>query len=121
MGLVYLTCLLVSLGCLGLVDHRWRLFVWRDPRRALVVLAVGIGFFLAWDVVGITTGIFFRGVGSHLMTGVLVGPELPLEEVFFLLLLCWCTMLSVSGAHRVLTIRRRAQEPGSATGKVRGA
>ncbi|GAA4629275.1 lycopene cyclase domain-containing protein [Cellulomonas oligotrophica] len=108
MGLVYLTCLLVSLGCMALMDRRWRLFVWRDRRRALVVLAVGVGFFLVWDVVGIATGIFFRGHGSHLMTGVLIGPELPLEEVFFLVLLCWSTMLAVAGAHRVLTGDRRA-------------
>jgi hypothetical protein len=26
------------------------------------------------------------------MTGVLLGPELPLEEVFFLILLCYMTM-----------------------------
>jgi lycopene cyclase domain-containing protein len=94
MGILYLTALLLSLGGQVLMDHRFRLFFWRDARAATVVMVVGVLFFLAWDVAGITLGIFFRGV-TDLMTGVLVAPELPLEEVFFLTLLCYVTMNTV--------------------------
>jgi len=93
MGLLYLAALLVSLGCMALLDWRYRLFFWRDARRAGIVLAVGILFFLAWDLAGIGLDIFYRGE-TEIMTGVLLAPELPLEEVFFLALLCYLTMNS---------------------------
>ena len=91
MGLVYLAALLVSLGCMTLLDWRFRLFFWRDAKRAAIVLAIGVVFFLAWDLAGIGLDIFYRGE-TDIMTGVLLAPELPLEEAFFLALLCYLTM-----------------------------
>ncbi len=99
MGLAYLAALTVSIGCIGLIDHRHRLFLFRAPRTAALVLAVGVGYFLAWDLVGIGYGVFFRGQTSF-MTGVLLAPELPVEEVFFLVLLCYLTMVAWLGAER---------------------
>jgi len=74
-----------------MLDRRFTLFFWRDRRRATIVLVVGVLFFLAWDVVGVGLGIFFRGQ-TEFMTGLLIAPEIPLEEVFFLALLCYLTM-----------------------------
>ena len=91
MSLVYLGALLVSLAGMVVLDLRFRLFFAVAPLRAAIVLVIGIAFFLAWDVAGIGAGIFFRG-NPGLLTGVLIGPELPLEEVFFLALLCYLTM-----------------------------
>lgn len=91
MNFLYLAALLISIGGMVLLDHKHRLFFWQDARRAAIVLVVGVAFFLVWDVYGIALGIFFRGAGPW-MTGVLLGPELPLEEVFFLTLLCYMTM-----------------------------
>lgn len=91
MGILYLAGLLVSLGCMALLDWRFRLFFWRNTRQAIIVLVAGIVFFLAWDLAGIGLDIFYRGE-SEIMTGVLLAPELPLEEVFFLALLCYLTM-----------------------------
>lgn len=91
MALLYLLALLVALFGMVMLDRRFVLFFWRDARRATVVLVVGIVFFLVWDLSGIGLGIFFRGETSF-MTGVLVGPELPVEEVFFLALLCYLSM-----------------------------
>ncbi len=93
MSFVYLGALLVSLAGMVVLDLRFRLFFAVAPVRAAIVLAAGIAFFLAWDVAGIGAGIFFRG-NPGLLTGVLIGPELPLEEVFFLALLCYVTMNS---------------------------
>jgi len=90
-GILYLAALLVSLAGMIVLDWRLRLFFWRDWRRAIVVLVVGLAFFLLWDVQGIRLGIFFRGETSF-MTGVQLAPELPLEEPFFLLLLCYLAM-----------------------------
>lgn len=97
MGFVYLAALLVSLVGMVVLDRRFGLFFWRDVPRAAVTLLVGVVFFLIWDVVGIDLGIFFRGETSF-MTGVLVATELPLEEVFFLTLLCYLTMNLLAGA-----------------------
>lgn len=91
MGLLYLAALIVSLGCMVLLDWRFSLFFWRDARRAAIVLAAGVAFFLAWDLAGIRLGIFYRGE-TEIMTGVVLAPELPLEEAFFLALLCYLTM-----------------------------
>jgi lycopene cyclase domain-containing protein len=91
MAFTYLAALLGSIFCMGLLDHRFTLFFWRDARRAAIVLVVGVLFFLAWDLGGIGFDIFHRG-GSPWMTGIELAPELPLEEIFFLVLLCWVTM-----------------------------
>jgi len=86
----YLAFLLVSLGCMVLLDQRLRLFFWQDGRRAAVVLAAGLVFFLAWDLAGIGLGIFFRGHNKTI--GIELAPELPLEEPIFLLFLCYLVM-----------------------------
>ena len=91
MSFVYLGALLVSLAGMVVLDLRFRLFFAVAPVRAALVLVTGIAFFLVWDVAGIGAGIFFRG-DPGLLTGVLIAPELPLEEVFFLALLCYLTM-----------------------------
>ena len=91
MTLLYLAALLFALSGMVVLDRRFRLFFWRDARRAAIVLATGLVLFLAWDLLGVGSGIFFRGETSF-MTGVQIAPEVPLEEVFFLALLCYLTM-----------------------------
>lgn len=105
MGLIYLAALLVVIGCMLLLDRRFRLFFWRDPLAAAIVTAVGTGFFLAWDIFGITLGIFLRG-DPAIATGILLAPELPIEEPVFLVFLVLCTMVLYTGSVRVLDARR---------------
>ena len=104
-NILYLATLLVALACMVLIDHRYRLFFWRDACSAALVLALGLVFFLAWDLLGIGMGIFFRGETSF-MTGILLAPELPIEEPFFLLFLCYLCMVLVTGVDRMLTHRQ---------------
>lgn len=104
MSLLYLGVLLVSLAGMVVLDLRFRLFFAVAPVRAAVVMVLGIAFFLAWDLAGIGAGIFFRG-NPGLLTGVLIAPELPLEEVFFLALLCYLTM----NVYRWSSSRRRIE------------
>lgn len=98
-GLAYLACLLVSLAGVATIDRRWRLFVWDRPRAAVVVLVVGLAYFVLWDLAGIALGLFHRG-DTRWMTGLQVAPELPVEELFFLVLLCWSTMCLWCGGRR---------------------
>lgn len=107
MSVLYLLALLVSLTGMVVLDRRFRLFFWREPRVAAVVLITGVLFFLAWDLVGISAGIFYRGETSF-MTGLQVAPELPVEEVFFLTFLCYLFMNALQGARMLLDTRRAA-------------
>ncbi|VXC34529.1 C50 carotenoid epsilon cyclase [Arthrobacter sp. 9V] len=101
MGVLYLASLLLGIACMLLLDHRFRLFFWRDAKAAAIVTAVGVLFLLGWDLAGIGLGIFLRGEGT-IATGLLLAPELPLEEPVFLLFLVLCTMVLYTGARRIM-------------------
>lgn len=90
MGL-YLAALLVSIAGLVVLDARLRLFLFHAPVRAAVVLVVGVAGFLAWDSAGVAAGIFFEG-DSGLLVGVDLARDIPLEELFFLILLVLTAM-----------------------------
>ena len=109
-GFVYLGALLLALAGLATLDWRHRLAFWSDAPRAAVCVGVGVAFFLLWDVAGLALGIFARGESPH-MTGVLLAPELPLEEVFFLTLLSYTALVAWRGF--ALLADRRAVRRGS--------
>lgn len=100
-GFAYLAALIVSLGAMALVDARWRLAFWRAPRAATLAVAVGTGMLLVWDLVGIGFGVFFRG-DSPWATGLVIAPELPVEEPLFLLFLSYLSLVAVLGVERAL-------------------
>lgn len=91
-GLTYLGALLVSIGGLAVLDRRFRLAFWSDARRAGLALGIGVVGFVMWDAAGLVLGIFQRGDSRH-MTGIELAPDLPLEEIFFLILLCYSALL----------------------------
>jgi lycopene cyclase domain-containing protein len=90
---LYLTALVVSVLGLGLLDFKHDLALKRYPLPTLLSVGIGVMVFLIWDLVGIHFGIFFRGDAEHL-TGITLAPELPLEEVFFLILLSYNALLA---------------------------
>lgn len=92
MSFIYLLVLCALLACMALVDHRLQLVFWHDARRATLTIVIGLAFFVLWDLAGIGLGIFFRGENA-LMTGILLAPELPLEEIVFLTFLCYQTLI----------------------------
>ncbi|MDQ2669052.1 MAG: lycopene cyclase domain-containing protein [Gemmatimonadota bacterium] len=110
MTLLYLGALLVSLAGMIVLDLRLKLFFAVAPVRAAIVMAVGIAFFLVWDLAGIGAGVFFRG-NPELLTGVQLAPELPLEELFFLALLSYTTMNLYGWSRRRLRRRVETTEP----------
>lgn len=120
-GLLYGACLLAGLASMAAVDARWRLFVFSgQPGRALLTLLVGVAFFIGWDAAGIGLGVFFRGEGPYL-SGILLGPEFPVEELLFLTFLCWLTMnLWVLGT-RLLATGRASAGPAGPAGLARPA
>lgn len=67
-------------------------------------LGVLLGFFLLWDICGIILGIFRTNptytVGLNIFT-----PNLPLEEVLFLILLSYVTLLTYKASERLAAKR----------------
>lgn len=83
---LYLGLLLFSLAGMFLCDRRWKLAFFADARRAFLVVLTSVLFFVTWDLVGVGTGVFFKGNSNHLV-GWDIAPEIPIEEVLFLTLL----------------------------------
>ena len=110
MGLIYLALLLAAIGCMLLLDRRFALFFWHDPAIATILTAVGTVLLLAWDIAGIAAGVFLRG-DSAVASGIVLAPEMPLEEPVFLVFLVQCTMVVFTGTARILGARRRASAP----------
>jgi len=88
----YLIGLCAAILCLGLIDWRYKLAFFHDAKRTGLTLAVAIGLFIVWDILGIRLGIFFSGPSS-LVLPFRLAPEFPVEEIFFLFLLTYVTLI----------------------------
>jgi lycopene cyclase domain-containing protein len=100
----YLLILVLSLGGLYLLDRTHRLALTVDAKRSLLSMIPAYILFLVWDIAGIASGIFFRGENT-LLTGIQVFPEFPIEELFFLALLCYSTLIVFTWVQKTLTSR----------------
>ena len=103
-GATYLSGLIFSLVGLGLLDWRFRTAFTINKKAAAFAILIPTIFFILWDVAGIAMGIFFRGDTSHL-TGILLAPEFPIEELFFLLLLNYTALTLFTTVTRVIKKR----------------
>jgi lycopene cyclase domain-containing protein len=99
MQFAYLAALIFGITGMAIIDWRYKLVFWRDWRRAGATLAICISVFIVWDLLGIALGIFFHG-GSNLTLPLRLLPEFPLEELFFLFLLCYCALVIHQGVSR---------------------
>jgi lycopene cyclase domain-containing protein len=98
-NLVYAASLLVSIACMVALDVRFSLVFRRRPAIGALALIIGLGFFLAWDAVGIGLGVF-RHVDSQWASGMLLAPAFPVEELLFLVFLSYLTLILLSGWQR---------------------
>jgi lycopene cyclase domain-containing protein len=96
-GWTYLTTLVLGLACMVATDRRWRLVLWADPVRGVVVLGAGMAVFVAWDLAALHLDLYRPG-DSAVATGAEVAPGLPVEELFFIGFLCYLSLV----LHRVL-------------------
>lgn len=98
-SLLYLAGLIFSIAGLGIADWRWKLAFFYDKKRTLLALGVTMLFFIIWDIIGIKLTIFFTG-DSRFITGIFLLPDFPLEELFFLLLLSYTTLIIWRGVSK---------------------
>ena len=97
----YLLILILSLVGLYLLDRTHKLAFTASPKRAFWSMVPAFVVFVIWDIAGIALGIFFRG-NNTLLTGIQIFPEFPIEEIFFLALLCYSTLIALTWISKVL-------------------
>ena len=88
----YLVALIFSIAGLAALDWRHKLAFWHDRRRTFITLLIGVALFIAWDLAAISQGIFSHGNSDYALPYTIV-PEFPVEELFFLMLLCYRTLV----------------------------
>lgn len=108
---LYLGAILLSAAGIAALDAHHRLAMWAHPARTSAAVGIGTVFFLAWDAVGIATGVFVKG-GSPLLLGIDLAPELPLEEPVFLAFLCYLALVAHAAALRRIDARRARTRAG---------
>lgn len=91
-GLAYISILLFALAGFVLLDRKYQLVFWQNSKWAALTLMVGVTFFAIWDVAGIFTDIFFTGDSNYII-GLMIAPDFPVEELFFLTLLCYQSLI----------------------------
>lgn len=89
---LYLIALMLSIAGLATLDWRHKLAFWYDHKRTIITLVIGVGIFLLWDLAAISQGIFIHGSSNFALPYTIV-PEFPVEELFFLILLCYSTLI----------------------------
>jgi len=93
---LYLAGILTGIAGLAALDWRYKLAFWRHPKQTWAVMLVTMGIFVVWDFLGIWLGIFIGGHSPYQLPFNLA-PHFPLEELFFLFLLAYCTIVIYSG------------------------
>ena len=77
---------------MGYFDYRHRLAFPVAPWRAGIVVGTMVMLFFAWDVAGLQLGIF--ATNQEYVSGLyLLTPNLPIEEIFFLAMVSYFTLL----------------------------
>ncbi len=95
----YLIALVVSIGCLTLIDRRFSLAFWHDAKRSAVTIGSAMILFIIWDILGISLHIFFDGMSPYMLP-IRIFPHFPIEELFFLFLLNYTVLLLYTGGRK---------------------
>lgn len=95
----YLFGLIFSICGLLAFDWRHKLAFFHDAKRSGLTIVIAICIFIIWDLLGIGLGIFYSGNSNYALPFMLL-PNFPVEELFFLFLLCYVTLLIHTGGLR---------------------
>lgn len=96
----YLLALTFSIAGLAIIDWRYKLAFWLDKKRTLLTVGIGVLVFTVWDILGIGLGIFLHGNSPYTLP-LRLGPEFPFEELVFLTLLCYVTLILFQGGKKL--------------------
>ena len=84
---------------MAILDWRYKLAFWLDAKRTAFTVLAAMAIFILWDFFGIFLGIFLHGSSPYQLPFTLA-PEFPLEELFFLFLLPYCTLVIYNGVSK---------------------
>lgn len=96
MSFLYLIGIILSIVGLALLDRRFHLAFWFDRTRTAFTLGTAVLVFIVWDILGIVLGIFKHGNSPYQLPFTLA-PHFPVEEIFFLFLLCYTALILYRG------------------------
>lgn len=88
----YLASLLIGLSALTAWDRYKRIALFQNPRAAIKVVGISVGFFLVWDILGILLNIFHTNT-KYVSGAFFFTPDLPLEELLFLTFLAYFVLI----------------------------
>jgi lycopene cyclase domain-containing protein len=92
MRYLYVLSILFSFGGLLLLDWRYRVALFWRWRTALKLVLASFAFLLVWDLALVGSGLYWTK--PQYVSGWYVGtPNLPVEELGFLLFLSYLTLL----------------------------
>jgi lycopene cyclase domain-containing protein len=83
-----------------MIDWRHKLALFYDVKRASITIGIGMIIFVVWDLLGIHLGIFFSEHSLYSLPYMIV-PNFPIEELLFLFLLCYVTLLIYNGMRKI--------------------
>jgi len=87
----YLTILIFSIAGMMLLDYRYKLSFFKYPKAAAKSTLIVMALLLFADILGINWDIF--STNTKYVSGFFIGTEnLPVEEFFFLFMLCYFTL-----------------------------
>lgn len=90
----YLIALITALSLLAICDWRYKLALWANPKLYVAIVFGAIPFFLLWDAVNLSAGIFqFDQITKYSYSFVIAGHRFPIEELLFFVLLNYQTVL----------------------------
>lgn len=89
-------CLAITLP----LEFVFRARVWRRPRRALHALVPVVLVFGLWDAIAISLGHWW--LNPRFVTGVVLPPGLPLEELVFFVVIPTCGLLTYEAVRTLL-------------------
>lgn len=95
----YLIGILLSITGMALLDYRYKLAYFHDAKRTVMTVVAALFIFILWDFFGIFLGIFKHGDSPYQLPFTLA-PHFPLEEIFFLCLLSYCTLVIYNGVSK---------------------
>lgn len=88
----YILVLIFSICGILLADWRYRLVFWYDKLASAKAIGFTMLLLLIFDIAGIINNIF--STNQKYVIGIyIVSPNLPLEEILFLFLLCYVTLV----------------------------
>ena len=92
MKYTYLAILFFSISGMVIIDWRYKLVFYDVPKAATKAIIIMMAILLFADVIGINWNIF--GTNAKYVSGIFLGnPNLPIEEIFFLFLLCYFVLV----------------------------